>query len=347
MPTSLRTVSDLRDRLSADGGRPAHVARILRAWLRGDPLRRPRSLDPFRPPLELEEALPRVEAELEDVLREVAHEVSADGGARRLMRLGSGRTIECVDLPRDGLCVSTQVGCAVGCRFCRTGEEGLLQQLTPLEVLAQVVHARRRRRVRRVVFMGMGEPAHNLDAVLESIRTLGVEGGIAHRNLVFSTVGSEDVFARLLGERVRPGLALSLHSLDPDRRADLLPRALESEPQRLLEAALDYCERTSYPLQLQWTLLAGINDSPAEAQRLARTIGRRRAIVNFIPFNPVDGNGYARPSIERCVELVRLVRREGVVATLRFSAAAEVEGGCGQLRARHGSSALPGAEPAC
>ncbi|MBN4836302.1 radical SAM protein, partial [Enterobacter hormaechei] len=119
---------------------------------------------------------------------------------------------ESVLLPRDGLCVSSQVGCAVGCVFCMTGKDGLLRQIGSAEIVAQVALARTRRAVKKVVFMGMGEPSHNLDNVLEAIELLGTLGNIGHKNLVFSTVGDPRVFERLLQGRVKPALALSLHS---------------------------------------------------------------------------------------------------------------------------------------
>ena len=332
----LRTVDDLRAHLVDHGARPVHVRRLLTSWLEGRGFEE-REVSRGRTPRRarsLEAALPSTLAFLDGLVEEVVRVDAVDDAARRVLRLRSGRTIESVDLPRAGLCVSTQVGCAVGCRFCKTGEDGLLQQLTPLEILAQVVHARRTRALKRVVFMGMGEPAHNLDAVLDAIDLLGHEGGFAHKNLVFSTVGEPKVFDRLAAGGVKPALALSLHTLDAAKRADMLPRAPKFEPLDLLDAALDYSDRTTHPLQLQWTLLDGWNDTDDEAVRLAAGLRGRRAIVNYIPFNTVEGSGFARPPVERCVQLVRRVRREGVVATLRFSAAQEVDGGCGQLRAR-------------
>lgn len=334
------TVADLRTRLRSLGARDVHVGPLMRAWLEGraldaasDRRGRGRGRAPRRSRA-LEAALPGVQGALDALVTEVHRADAGDGTRRRVLRLRSGRTIESVDLPRDGLCVSTQVGCAVGCRFCKTGEDGLLQQLSSLEILAQVVRARRERAVRRVVFMGMGEPAHNLDAVLDAIEALGTDGGVAHKNLAFSTVGDPAVFERLAAGRVRPALSLSLHSLDPEARHDMLPRAPRIDPHALLGAALDYADRVGHPLQVQWTLLAGSNDDHAQADRLAEVLRGRRAIVNYIPFNAVEGSGFERPPIDRCVELVRRLRRAGVIATLRFSAAVEVDGGCGQLRSR-------------
>jgi 23S rRNA (adenine2503-C2)-methyltransferase len=139
--------------------------------------------------------------------------------------LADGMTAESVLLARDGLCVSSQVGCAVGCVFCMTGREGLVRQLGSAEIVAQVALARALRPVKKVVFMGMGEPAHNLENVMEAIDLLGTVGGIGHKNLVFSTVGDPRVFERLASGRVKPALALSLHTTKAALRAELLPRA--------------------------------------------------------------------------------------------------------------------------
>jgi 23S rRNA (adenine2503-C2)-methyltransferase len=164
-----------------------------------------------------------MDAELQALGRVFAEHAGEDGSARLLVELADGQTVEAVLLPRDGLCVSTQVGCAVGCVFCMTGRDGLKRQLGSAEIVAQVALARSRRVVRKVVFMGMGEPAHNLDNVLEAIDLLGTLGGIAHKNLVFSTVGDRRVFDRLPRAPVRPALALSLHSTRPALREQLLP----------------------------------------------------------------------------------------------------------------------------
>lgn len=326
----------LRALLAEHGARPVHIRNLLRNWLTGSGLResdRPRGRS-ARLPRSLEAALPEIQNLLDSLVAEVATSSGEDGSCRHLLRLRSGRSVECVALPDRGVCVSTQVGCAVGCRFCKTGEDGLLQQLDALEILAQLVFVRRRRQVRKVVLMGMGEPTHNLASVLESIHAMGTEGDVAHKSIVFSTVGEPGLTRTLLGSRVRPALALSLHTLDEQLRHGLLPRAPRVNPEDLLADGLDYSDSITWPLLIQWTVLEGYNDDPAEARRLAALLRGRRAIVNFIPFNEVEGNGFRRPPIERCVELVRAVRGQGALATLRMSAGQDVDGGCGQLRSR-------------
>jgi 23S rRNA (adenine2503-C2)-methyltransferase len=248
--------------------------------------------------------------------------------------LADGQMIESVLLPRDGVCVSTQVGCAVGCTFCMTGQSGLLRQLGSAEIVAQVVLARARRPVKKVVFMGMGEPAHNLDNVLEAIDLLGSHGAIGHKNLVLSTVGDARVFDRLPQERVKPALALSLHTTKADLREKLLPRAPRHSPEELIARCGAYAAATGYPIQYQWTLLAGINDGDDEIDRLATLLAGQYAVLNLILYNANDGLPFARTPIERAADMARALHRRGVLTKLRHSAGQEVDGGCGQLRAR-------------
>jgi 23S rRNA (adenine2503-C2)-methyltransferase len=188
--------------------------------------------------------------------------------------------------------------------------------------------------VRKVVFMGMGEPSHNLDNVLEAIEALGTVGGIAHKNLVFSTVGDRRAFERLARGVVRPALALSLHTTKPALRTELLPRAPRIEPAELVSLAGDYAEATGYPVQYQWTLLEGVNDGDDEVEAIADLLAGQYAVMNFIPFNPIPGSAHRRPDMARAACMVRELHRRGVLAKLRYSAGQDVEGGCGQLRAR-------------
>lgn len=279
-------------------------------------------------------ALPDLQAQFDALVTVRAAHPGADGSERSLLALGDGQTIESVLLPGDGVCVSTQVGCAVGCRFCMTGRDGLLRQLRSAEIVAQVALARARRAIRRVVFMGMGEPAHNLDNVLEAIELLGTEGDLPTKNLVFSTVGDRRVFERLPQGTVKPALALSLHTTKAELRADLLPRAPRIDPDELVALADEYSRLTKYPIQYQWTLLEGVNDGDDELEAIARLLRGKYAVMNFIPYNEVPGSGFRRPSWERAAAMARYLHRRGVLTKLRRSAGQDVEGGCGQLRAR-------------
>jgi len=329
-------IDQLRQRLRELGAKPCHEQRVLRAWLQAQPLdagaRRQQSADFL--PLALREALPRLADELAGLARARSDHPGRDGSARLLVELADGQTVESVLLPRDGVCVSTQVGCAVGCQFCMTGQGGLLRQLGGAEIVAQVALARRARPVKKVVFMGMGEPAHNLDNVLEAIDLLGGAGGIGHKNLVFSTVGDPRVFERLPQGRVKPALALSLHSSDAELRHRLLPRAPRIDPQELVERGETYARQTGYPIQYQWTLLAGINDSLEEMDGILRLLKGKYAVMNLIPYNSLEADEFRRPGGERIVELVRYLHSRGVLTKVRNSAGQDIEGGCGQLRAR-------------
>jgi 23S rRNA (adenine2503-C2)-methyltransferase len=329
-------IVQLQECLRGLGAKPCHEQRVLRAWLRGQALdagtRRQQAADFL--PLSLRAALPRLSDDLDRLARLHSRHADRDGAARLLALLDDGQSVESVLLPRDGVCVSTQVGCAVGCLFCMTGRSGLLRQLGSAEIVAQVVLARRLRPVKKVVFMGMGEPAHNLDNVLDAIGLLGGEGGIAHKNLVFSTVGERRVFERLPRGRVKPALALSLHTTDPDLRARLLPRAPRIAPDELIALGERYARATGYPIQYQWTLLDGINDSEAEMDRLAGLLAGKYAMMNFISFNAVEGSDFRRATPEKAGRLAGRLRRHGILACLRDSAGQEVDGGCGQLRAR-------------
>jgi 23S rRNA (adenine2503-C2)-methyltransferase len=278
--------------------------------------------------------LSTIAARLDAIATPISEHPGEDGSLRTLLRLEDGLTVESVLLLRDGLCVSTQVGCAVGCVFCWTGREGLLRNLTDAEILAQVALARRQRKVRRVVFMGMGEPSHNLPAVLEAMSRLGGEGGLAHKLLVFSTVGDKKIFEKLAAHDVKPALALSLHTTDAALREKLLPRAPRVSPEELIELAEAYARKTTWPIQYQWTLIEGVNDGDEEVERLAVLMRGKYGIVNFIPYNTVEGLTFRRPSVDRAREMARALHRRGVLAKIRRSAGQDVEGACGQLRAR-------------
>jgi len=329
-------ISDIHQQLADIGAKPVHIGRMTRAWLNGQPLdagiRHQKSEDFL--PLSVRNGLPAVSKIVENLASLSAEHPAADGSARLLVALADGQLVESVLLPRGGLCVSSQIGCAVGCVFCMTGKSGLLRQLGSAEIVAQVALARRFRPVKKVVFMGMGEPAHNLDNVLEAIDLLGTDGGIAHKNLVFSSVGDPRIFERLPQQRVKPALALSLHSTDAALRQALLPRAPQFDPAELVELGEAYARLVDYPIQYQWTLLAGINDSQAEMDGIIRLLKGKFAIMNVIPYNSLDDDAYQRPAAERIHQVMRYLHENGVLTKVRNSAGQDIDGGCGQLRAR-------------
>jgi 23S rRNA (adenine2503-C2)-methyltransferase len=327
-------IEQIRQRLRALGAGPGHEYRVLRLWSQALPQDSGKRKPEDYLPQAVRHELPALEADLQGLARLRSEHAGEDGSARLLVELTDGQTVESVLLPRNGLCVSTQVGCAVGCVFCMTGQGGLVRQLGSAEIVAQVVLARSRRAVTKVVFMGMGEPAHNLDNVMEAIELLGTAGNIGHKNLVFSTVGDRRVFERLPLGTVKPALALSLHSTHVDVRARLMPRAPCMDPAELVSLGETYARATGYPIQYQWTLLAGINDGDDELAGIVRLLSGKFAILNMIPYNTVDGLDFARPSNERAAAIARSLQRRGILTKLRQSAGQDVEGGCGQLRAR-------------
>lgn len=332
-------VEQIRQRLRALGAGPGHEAHVLRRWLQARAQDSGRRRIEHYLPQALRADLPLLVAELAALARLRSRHPASDGSSRLLIDLADGQSVESVLLPRGGLCVSTQVGCAVGCVFCMTGREGLVRQLGSAEIAAQVALARTLRTVSKVVFMGMGEPAHNLDNVLEAIELLGKEGAIGHKQIVFSTVGDERAFERLLGLRagsVRPALALSLHTTKAALRRELLPRAPRIDPDRLAELGERYARASGYPVQYQWTLLEGVNDGDEEIDGIVALLNGRYAIMNLIPYNAIQGLAFRRPMSERAAAMARTLNRRGVLTKLRQSAGQDVDAGCGQLRAREG-----------
>ena len=327
-------IETIRHRLREHGAQACHAHRVLRLWAmalaQDSGKRKPQDFLP----LPVRAMLPALVDELAGLARLRSEHPAQDGSSRLLVELADGQAVESVLLPRGGLCVSTQLGCAVGCVFCMTGREGLIRQLGSAEIVAQVVLARSLRPVKKVVFMGMGEPAHNLDNVVEAIELLGHEGGIGHKNLVFSTVGDRRVFEALPRLQVKPALALSLHSTNAELRARLMPRAPQIAPAELVELGERYARATGYPIQYQWTLLDGINDTEAEIDGLVALLRGKYALLNMIPYNTVDGFDFQRPAPERAEAIARALQARGVLTKLRQSAGQDVDGGCGQLRAR-------------
>ena len=266
---------------------------------------------------------------------------STDGTVKLLLGLHDGKKVETVAMPVGACCISTQVGCAVGCRFCASGLFGVERNLTVDEILEQVVHCRRVMHINRVVFMGMGEPSHNLDTVMEAVARIREEVMISPRRQTFSTVGGVKPLERMRTFAVRPCLALSLHLADETRRRELLPRAHKDPLADIIAAADAYGRDVGTPVQFEWTLLAGINDSDADMDQLCELLRGVRGYVNFIVYNPVAGLPFTAPPRERIVQLVRSVKLRGILATIRDSSGPDAQAACGQLRLRDRAAATP------
>lgn len=326
------SLPDIVAQLEARGAKPEHVRRILRAWMHRGSWEMKSSA---RYPQKLRNFLPQFRAQIEAIARVLPIQSKNAASVKLIVGLSDGECVESVLLPRDGVCVSTQVGCAVGCLFCMTGRSGLIRQLGSAEILAQIAAAFSiKPSTKKIVMMGMGEPSHNLRAVNEAVQFLGTILGLRHKDIVVSTVGDSRLFTAFLKEWVKPAVALSLHTLQPELRRRLLPRSPAIAPQDILEQALSYSEAVKYPLQVEWTLMKGVNDTEQEITRLAALLKGRLAMVNFIAVNPIPGTPFARPDSQHMQDLITILRRSRICATLRESAAQDVDGGCGQLRAR-------------
>jgi 23S rRNA (adenine2503-C2)-methyltransferase len=241
--------------------------------------------------------------------------------------------------------LSTQVGCDVGCRFCASGLDGALRNLSVGEVLAQALAvknllAQRGERLSHVVFMGMGEPLANYAVTVESARRINAAWGLAigQRRITISTVGLPKQIRRLAGEGLQTTLALSLHAASEDLRADLIPWARRLPLAELLDACRFYLDQTGREITLEYCLLAGVNDRPEDIGALARIARDLRAHVNLMMYNPVAGLPYARPSRESSLGFLHDLRSRGVNVHLRESRGLDADAACGQLRRRAAAS---------
>lgn len=270
-------------------------------------------------------------------LRETAQSHASDGAVKHLLALADGEAVEAVRLPGTkypSACLSSQVGCAVGCQFCASGLDGVKRNLRAFELLEQVAWLRRSGPVRRLVFMGSGEPTHNLREVDAALNVLANEGEIGPRHVLLSTVGPASAIERIgaLGRKVT--LAVSLHALDRGLRADLIPSQAQVEPSSLLDAADAYAEASGRAYQVEYVLLGGRNDSAEQAHDLAEALQGRRAHVSLIPWNAVDEVDYASPAPGAAEAFRDTLRRAGVSVVLRRTLGGSADAACGQLRRR-------------
>jgi 23S rRNA (adenine2503-C2)-methyltransferase len=267
---------------------------------------------------------------------------SADGTRRYLLRLADGRTVETVLMPeegRDTVCISSQVGCAVGCKFCMTALLGLERNLTAGEIVGQVLlvvreNGRRQEGGRlNLVMMGQGEPLLNLDNVVKAARLLLDPGGFAlsPRRITVSTVGIVPAIAALGAEPVRPKLAISLNASTDELRRELMPTACKYPLKDLLEACRAYPLRPWEKLTFEYVLLGGVNDSDADARRVAKLLANLNCKVNLIALNPGPEIPYQTPDAERVAAFQQIVRR-GMPCFVRKPRGLDIYAACGQLK---------------
>jgi 23S rRNA (adenine2503-C2)-methyltransferase len=270
---------------------------------------------------------------------------SADGETRKdLLRLADGETVEVVLMhyeQRHTACISTQVGCPVGCAFCATGQMGLRRNLTVGEIVAQALHCARLLqaeggRLSNVVLMGMGEPLLNYEASLAAVRRLVDPTGlnIGQRHITLSTVGVVPGIERLSAEGLAITLAVSLHAATDRLRDQLVPFNRRYGLDALFEACTRYARRTGQRVSFEWVLIERVNDTPEQAEALAARLVGLSAHVNLIPLNPTPGYDGRPPAEERIARFVRVLERRRVPYTLRVRRGIDIQAGCGQLRQR-------------
>ena len=267
-------------------------------------------------------------------------DISEDGTEKFLLTLQDGRHVESVFIPRtphQTFCVSTQVGCAMGCAFCLTATMGLVRNLTAGEIVGQVrvlAGALDLRASRfNVVFMGMGEPLHNYDATMAAVRILADDHGLAvhPRRITLSTVGLVPAIERLAGEDVMPRLAVSLHAPTDEQRAALVPVNRKYPIAEIIEACRRFPLVRRGRITFEYVLLAGVNDSPDDARRLAALVRDLHVKVNLIPLNPAAGIPFDRPSDGRVDAFAGALAERGITVMVRKSRGRDIRAACGQL----------------
>ena len=280
---------------------------------------------------------------------EVHRVVSDDGDTTKLLlNLVDGTPVETVLIqypsskinghPRSTICVSTQVGCAMGCIFCATGQMGFERNIKAEEIIAQVIHfaqllEKRGQHVTNLVFMGMGEPLLNYDETIRAVRLLThTRGfGIGQRNITISTIGIISGIDRLADEDLQIGLAISLHAPNDKLRQKLVPTAGSHSVEDLIAAGKRYFKKTGRRVTFEYALIEGVNDSPEIAKELALLLDGNGSHVNLIPINPTAGN-FQRPSQRNVLEFERILHNAGVNCTVRVEKGSEISAACGQLR---------------
>ncbi len=277
---------------------------------------------------------------------------ASDTTEKFLFQLHDGSLIETVLIPatpglttqsdRHTVCVSTQVGCAYGCKFCASGLDGVKRNLTAGEIVDQVLHVQQLsgERVSNIVVMGMGEPLANYDNLLRALRILNAPWalGIGARKITVSTVGIVPRIKQLADEPMQLRLAVSLHGATDNVRQRIMP-VNRKYPLKELLAACDYYVNTKHRMMtFEYILIDGVNDTLEQAHKLGAIARRLRAKMNLIPYNPVDGLPWIRPARDRCKAFQHALKSHGINATLRSEKGTDINAACGQLRLQHEKS---------
>lgn len=282
---------------------------------------------------------------VEAPLYELEHVRTSEGddASKWLWKARDGALIESVQIRvpnRLTSCLSSQVGCAMGCVFCATGLGGFERHLLAHEILEQYLQmwGRSGAHSTHVVFMGMGEPLHNYDEVLKAVRILNAPPpkgcGIGARRITISTVGIPPGIRRLADEKLQLELAVSLHAPDDETRAKLIPVAKRHPIREVMDAVREFSRKARRIVTYEYTLLAGVNDSVAQARDLAGLLQDHPCKANLIPFNPVEGSAFERPALEAQERFKAILEKAHIPTTIRYSKGKSVDAACGQLRRR-------------
>jgi 23S rRNA (adenine2503-C2)-methyltransferase len=279
--------------------------------------------------------------------RIAAQQCAADGTRKLLLELADGHRIECVLLVDDRghqtVCISTQVGCAMGCAFCASGLDGVVRNLSTGEIVEQILQLQRLlapdQRLSHVVVMGMGEPLANLDALLPGLALASSRKGlgISARRITISTVGLPAAIRRLANDHCPYHLALSLHAPNDELRSQLVPTNRKIGIQAILEATDEYFALTKRRVTYEYVLLAGVNDQPVHARELVALLRGRPALVNLIPHNPVEGLPYKTPAPTVTVRFSEILSQGGLSVAIRYRKGDRIDAACGQLRRSRGA----------
>lgn len=283
----------------------------------------------------------RLSEETELVTLKVAKHLCSeiDGTEKFLFRLSDGNIIESVLMRYrygNSVCISSQVGCRMGCQFCASTLDGLVRNLRPSEMLEQVYRIRRLsgERVSHVVVMGSGEPMDNYDNLLRFLKLISAEEGLrlSHRNITVSTCGLVPEIWKLSEEKLQITLALSLHAAEDETRKKLMPVAKRYSLSEVLSACDQYFEKTGRRVSFEYSLVKGVNDTKEEAQKLIALLKGKNCHVNLIPVNPIKERNFEQPNRETAERFKNLLEKNGIHATIRREMGRDIEGACGQLR---------------
>jgi 23S rRNA (adenine2503-C2)-methyltransferase len=328
-----QSFSELTDWIQAQG-QPAYRGKQLYDWIYRQGARSLSEITVFSKALRSQlEGYPIGRSEID------YRAVASDRTRKYLLRLRDGLIVEAVGIPtsqRLTVCVSSQVGCAMGCEFCATGKEGFTRNLDPHEIVDQVLTVQEdfQRRVSHVVFMGMGEPLLNLPSAIAAIQSINRDLGIGQRSLTLSTVGLPQKIRELARYHLQVTLAVSLHAPNQTLREQLIPSADRYPLDRLLEDCRYYVSITGRRVSFEYVLLAKVNDLPQQAIELAHHLRGFQSHVNLIPYNPISEADFQRPSNDRIQAFSQALQSQNIAASVRYSRGLDANAACGQLRSQ-------------